>query len=194
MNIRKFAVLVWAFLLGTAAIAGEQHRMRIEIAVESESGPRSFMFDSEESGIDLHSLEVGERRELTDIDGNLASVLRTEDGFELDFDGETIELDELQGGMDLHAHTADVDIDVDKDVSVRKIMMVAPGDEAVTTIISGAAIDEATRDQIREVLTVAGQTDEVVFIDATDLESKADQRAHQKHEVRIIRKEKDATN
>jgi len=86
VTLRKYAVLIWAFLLATAAIAGEEHRTRIDIDIDDEAGQSSFVFDSEDAGFDLDDMAVGERRTLTDDSGNVADVLRTEQGFELDGD------------------------------------------------------------------------------------------------------------
>ena len=50
---KKFAVLFWAFLLATAAIAGEDQRTRIEIEIDDDNtGHRSFKFDSAEADIE----------------------------------------------------------------------------------------------------------------------------------------------
>ncbi len=55
---RKFLVLFWAFLLATAAVAGEEHRTKIEIAIDDDdSGHQSFKFDSKDAGFNLHDTD-----------------------------------------------------------------------------------------------------------------------------------------
>ena len=140
MTIKKFAVLMWASLLATAAIAGEQHRTRIEIAVDDDSGPASLMFDSQSAGFDLHDMVVDDNRQ------------------------------------------------------IKKVKMIKTGDADAVTIITGAAIDESTRQRIREVLESAGQQGDIVFIDGSEFNIDNDKHARGRHEVRIIRKEVDVTN
>jgi len=195
VKIKKFAVLLWAFLLATAAIAGEEHRTHIKIALDDAvSGQQSFMFDSDDAGFDLQSLAVGETRAVTDASGNVANVSRTEAGFEVEVAGETISLGDLGADEDfaMHMHDDAHAVDVDTDVMIegaRQIRIVKTGGADNVTIISGGAIDEATRQRIREALTSAGGGNEVEFIDSTEFNTNG---AHK--EVHIIRKEVDVTN
>ena len=196
MKIKKYVVLFWAFLLATAAVAGEEHRTHIEIAVDDDgSGERSFIFDSAEAGFDLQSLAVGETRAVTDASGNVANVSRTEAGFEIEVAGETISLGDLGAEEDfaMHMHDDAHAVDVDTDVVIegsKQIRIVRKGDAADNvTVISGGAIDEATRQRIREALASAGMDTEVEFIDSTEFDTNGARK-----EVRIIRKELDVTN
>ena len=187
--LKKLLVLFWAFLLAAAAIAGEEQRTRIEIAIDNEeSGQRSFKFDSADAGFNMHDMAVGETRELTGESGNTAQLPRTEDGFVLDDDGEKIDLSDL--------HDADeariVHVDRDHRKKRKKVRMIKSDDDNSVTVISDKAIDEETRERIREVLESAGQDGEVVFIDRNEL--RADGGAHERTEVRVIRKEVDVTN
>ena len=59
----------------------------------------------------------------------------------------------------------------------------------LVSVISGGAIDEATRQRIREALTSAGEDNEVEFIDSTEFNTNGARK-----EVHIIRKELDVTN
>ena len=161
MKIKKYVVLLWAFLLATAAVAGEEHRTHIKIAVDDDGiGQRSFMFDSDDAGFDLQSLAVGESRAVTDAAGNVANVSRTAEGFEVEVAGETISLGDLGAeedfAMHLHgdAHAVDMDTDVMID-GARQIRIVKTGAADDVTIISSGAIDEATRQRIREALAFA---------------------------------------
>ena len=196
MKIKKYVVLFWAFLLATAAVAGEEHRTHIEIAVDDDgSGERSFIFDSAEAGFDLQSLAVGETRAVTDASGNVANVSRTEAGFEIEVAGETISLGDLGAEEDfaMHMHDDAHAVDVDTDVVIegsKQIRIVRKGDAADNvTVISGGAIDEATRQRIREALASAGMDTEVEFIDSTEFDTNGARK-----EDRIIRKELDVTN
>ena len=200
MKFKKYAVLFWAFLLATAAVAGEEHRTHIKIAVDDDgTGQQSFMFDSDDAGFDLQSLAVGETRAVTDASGNVANISRTEGGFEVEVAGETIVLGdpglgdlgaEQDFAMHMHgdAHAVDVDTDVVIE-GARKIKIVKTGDADNITVISGGAIDEATRQRIREALASSGEENEVEFIDSTEFNANG---AHK--EVRVIRKEIDVTN
>ncbi len=92
----------------------------------------------------------------------------------------------------MHMHDDAHAVDVDTDVMIegaRQIRIVKTGDADNVTIISGGAIDEATRQRIREALTSAGEGNEVEFIDSTEFNTNG---AHK--EVHIIRKEVDVTN
>lgn len=99
MNFRTFAVLFWACLLGTAAVAGEQNRTRIEIVVDDDaSGQRSFSFDSQDAGFDLdgqHEIEMhldaatrDRIREVLQSSSQQVEVLFI-DGSEFDVDSDT---------------------------------------------------------------------------------------------------------
>jgi hypothetical protein len=72
--------------------------------------------------------------------------------------------------------------------AVRKIKMIRTDDDEGVTVISGAAIDEATRQKIRDVLPSAGHNSEVEFIDGGEFNDGI------RKEVRVIRKEVDVTN
>jgi phosphoribosylcarboxyaminoimidazole (NCAIR) mutase len=60
------------------------------------------------------------------------------------------------------------------------------------TVISGSEIDADTRARIEEVLKDAGADGDVMFIDGSEM--KDDMQAHEKREVRIIKKEINETN
>lgn len=189
MSLSKYAVLIWAFLLGTAAVAGDHRHTKIAIAVDGdETGEQSFHFDSEDAGFDIQSLAVGESRVWTDENGNVANIMRTTAGYEIDVAGEKIMLDELHGDA-----TGDIDTVVEVD-DVREIKMIKKGVVDDITIISAEPIDEATRRQIVDTLNASGNDSEVIFIDGSELNAHGESHAREKHEVRIIRKELDVAN
>jgi len=172
MNLRTTAVISWACLLATAAIAGEEKRTHIEIEVDDDvSGHQAFTFDSQDAGFDLDSMVVGETRNLTDASGNTADVSRTDDGFEFDVNGKTIKLDNLHEVNGLHdEHEVEIHVDQsDNDViavkRIKKVKMIKTTDAAGVTVISDNGID----------------------VDS-------DMHAHGTHEIRIIKKEIDVTD
>ena len=177
MTLRTLAVFFWACLIGTAAVAGEEHRTEIKIAIDGEDAThRVFRFDSQDSDVDLQALEVGESEVITDSDGNEVKVLRTENGFEFDVEGEKIEIAGLHGEHDfamLHKAHDDDDVVIKKHKQVR---MIKTNDAHGVTIISGDEIDEETRAELERVLKKAGKDGEIVFIDGSEL--KGDQQAH----------------
>ena len=194
MNLRAFTVVLWCCLIASAAIAGEEHRAEIRVEIDSDDNGQSvFKFDSQDSGVDLYELEVGESRTYTDDDGNNVTVMRNEDGFEFDVAGEKIVVaDVMHDEHDLKmlhlAHEGE-NIVVEKH---HKVHMVETTDDAGVTIISGNEIDADTRARIEKVLKDAGNDGEILFIDGSEL--SGDERAERKHEVRIIKKEIDVTN
>ena len=186
--------------MGAAAVAGEEYRTRIEIAVEDDaSGQQAFHFDSQDAGFDLHSMAVGATRTVTDRSGTTADIRRTADGFEFDVNGRIIDLKDLHepgvhGEHEVEMHVDDGDHDVSVVKDVRKVKMIKTDNSDGVTVISGKEIDEATRERIREALRSAGQNDEVLFIDGREFDADIEAQTHGNHEVRVIRKEIDVTN
>jgi hypothetical protein len=186
-------VIAWGCLIAAAAVAGEEHRTEIKIAVEGDdANHRVFRFNSEDSDIDLQNMAVGESQVITDSDGNEVTVSRTENGLEFDIEGEKVEIADMHGKHDLtmiHKSHHDEDIVIEKHKQVR---MIKTSDSNGVTIISGDEIDEATRAALEKVLKDAGKDGDVMFIDGSELQGS--EQAHGKREVRIIKKEIDATN
>lgn len=197
MTIRTIAVFFWAFLIATAAIAGEEHRTQIKIAVDGDAAEhRVIEFDSQDSDVDLHSLAVGESKTLTDKAGQKVVVTRTEGGLEFDVEGEKIEVAHMLGDAE-----GDHEIEImhneheTEDVIVRKhkkVHMIKSHSADGVTIISGDEIDDETRAKIEAVLKEAGKDGDVMFIDGSEL--SGEELAHGVREVRIIKKEIDVTN
>lgn len=194
VRLRTFTVFLWVSLIAGAAIASEQHRAEITIAIDEDHSDHSvFRFDSRDSGVDLHELEVGESKTYTDDDGNEVTVTRNDDGFVFDVGGEKIVVaDFMNDGHDLKMlHLEDVDEDVVVERR-RKVHMVKTDDDVGVTIISGDEIDADTRARIKQVLEEAGKDGEILFIDGSEL--SGDETAERRHEVRIIKKQLDVTN
>ena len=193
MTARAFVLLVWVCLIATAAVAGEERRTEIKIAVDGDAGEHKVLrFDSADSDLDIDSMSVGESQVITDSDGNEVTVLRTEDGLEIDVEGEKIEIGGLHDDHEfamLHG-THDVDdIVVEKHKQVR---VIKSHDTNGVTIITGDEIDADTRAALEKVLRDAGKDGEIVFIDGSEL--GGGEQVHGKREVRVIRKEIDVTN
>lgn len=186
------ALFFWGFLIASAAIAGEEHR--IEIAINGDdNGLSEFRFDSRDAGIDLYELEVGETRTYTDDDGNDVNVTRNKDSFEFEVAGdEIIVADLMHDEHDLRllhlAHEGE-ELAIEKH---HKVHMVETDVDAGVTIISGDEIDVDTRARIEQVLKEADKDGEIVFVDSSDL--SGDEGADRKHEVRIIKKQINVTN
>jgi hypothetical protein len=140
-------------LIGAAAVAGEEQRTEIKIAIDGEdTGHRVFRFDSEDSDVDLQELAVGESEVITDSDGNEVTVLRTENGFEFDVEGKKIEIAGMHGEHDfemLHEVLKGEDVVVEKHKQVR---VIKTNDSNGVTIISGDEIDDDTRATLEKVL------------------------------------------
>ena len=192
MNLRTLTVFFWVFLIATAALAGNEKKAEIIIAVDGDDGGKQVMrFVGDDAGTVLEDLEVGEKQTLTDADGREVTVQRTAEGMVFEVDGRTIEMPEIHGEhhVELHAagHGKEVQIEERREVRIVK----SDGDSGVT-VISREAIDEATRERIRQVLRDSGRKDEVTFVDTADLDDAAAGGTHK--EVRIIRKDRDVTN
>ena len=130
-----------------------RERTHIKIAIDSDAAnEQTFTFDSEASGIDLQSMAIGETQTLTDASGNVATISRTVDGFEVEVAGETIALGNLDGAepFDVFVHEEDHHSDVYVDKHVKNIKMIKTGDDESITIISGQSIGDAARQKIRD--------------------------------------------
>ena len=194
MTLRAFIVIAWCCLIAAAAVAGEEHKTHIKIAIDGEGeSHRSFEWTSDDSDFDLHNLEVGESRTLTDDDGKEVVVTREENGLVFDVDGEKIELMHLNETVDVEVLHDDHDGEnvFIKEHNTEVHMIKADSSDGVT-IISGDEIDDETRAKIEEALKEAGKDGNVLFIDGSEL--SGDEQAQSKREVRIIKKKVDVTD
>lgn len=209
MKLRTFTVFLWGFLIAAAAIAGEEQETRIKIAVATDGDdPEVFEWHSADSGVDLSSLAVGESQTITNENGKEVTFTRTEDGYDIAVDGKNIEVMKMHGGGEIDVdvemlHEGDGHVFVHKihedgeegDVMIKKtknVRIIKSGDEKGVTIISSDAIDEKTRERLKEVLKDAGKDGEILFLDGSEL--SGGETAHGKHEVRVIKKEVDVTD
>ena len=191
MSLRTITLFFWGCLIATAAVAGEEHKMKVEIAIDGE-GDSHRVFKWHGDGTSLDDLEVGESKTITDDDGNEVTLMRTEDGLEIEVEGEKIELMNFDGEFDidvLHGEHESEDVMIK---GHKTIKVVKAGSADGVTIISSDSIDEETRVRIEEALKEGGKEGEVLFIDGSEL--SGDEQAGSKREVRVIKKKVDVTN
>lgn len=199
MTAKAIVVSLFAVVLAAAAFAGEEHRMQIELALDDgQTGQQLFRFDSQDAGFDLQDMQVGESRTITGESGETALVVRTEDGFEFDVGGKKIRMGDVgaaHGVAMVHrGHHADALVNVDEDIHVARALKVIKIDavdaDNGVTIITNESLDEATQQQIRDVLSSSGHTGEITFVD-----TKSTHGDHAGMErVHIIKQEVDVTN
>ena len=61
MNVRAATLFFWGFLIAGAAVAGEEYRSEIKLAIETGGDdPQVFEWHSDDPDADLSKLEVGE--------------------------------------------------------------------------------------------------------------------------------------
>ena len=177
MNVRAVSVFLWGFLVASAALASEEYRSEIKIAIETDGDePQVFEWHSDDPEADLSKLEIGESKTITGDDGREVTVTRTADGLEFNVEGETI-------AMPHEGHHVDVR-------KTKKVKVIKTDDSDGVTIISSDTLDADTRARIEAALEDAGKGGKIIFIDGSDL-SGAEQ-AHGEHKV-IIRKEIEKT-
>jgi hypothetical protein len=187
VNLRTITVFFWAFLIASAAIAGEKHETRIKIVTDdTETG--TFEWHSSDADGDFSDLEVGESKTLAGEGGKEVTVTRTEKGLTFDIDGKTVEMMDV-GGDGEHMIHKDGNVVIKE---MKNVRVIKTDDAADVTIISSDEIDQETRARIEAALREAGKDGEVLFLDGSDLHEDA--QAHGEHDVRIIKKKVEKTN
>ena len=168
MNVRTATVFFWGFLIAGAALAGEEYRSEIKIAIETDGDePQVFEWHSDDPEYDLSKLEICESKTITGDDCREVTVTRTADGLEFNVEGEKI-------AMPHEGHH--VDVRTTKKVKVNKT-----DDSDGVTIISSDALDADTRARIEAALEDAGKGGKIIFIDGSD--RRGAEQAHGEHEV-----------
>lgn len=192
VTIRTFFVFLWAFLIATAALAGEQRRTQITIAVDGDDGAqKEFEWHSDSADFAIDELAIGDSKTLTNEDGNEVTVMRTENGLEFEIEGEKIELIDIDVLHDGHEKLIVHEGHEDGNIVIKKhqnVKVIKTDDTSGVTVVSTNEIDDETRKKIKEALG----DEAVLFIDGSEL--SGDEQVHEKREVRIIRKETDVTN
>ena len=187
VNLRTITVFFWAFLIASAAIAGEKRETHIKIVTgDTEAG--TFEWHNSDADGDFSDLEVGESKTLTGEGGKEVTVTRTEKGLTFDIDGKTVEMMDV-GGDGEHMIHKDGNVVIKE---MKNVRVIKTDDAADVTIISSDEIDQETRARIEAALREAGKDGEVLFLDGSDLHEDA--QAHGEHDVRIIKKKVEKTN
>ncbi len=200
MRLNTLTILITSVLLAAVALAGEEHEMKIEIAVDDgASAPTVIRLDSDAMGFKLHELQEGESRSVVDDAGQSVLVTRMADGFVFDVDGKKIK---VPGMHDDHMAYVSVDADRDSDMDIdvrvmKRIEVKGDANSDDVTIISGKALDDSTKEAIRSVLISAGHAGKALFLDGSELHGDYTM-LHSSDSVREIRiispNEEDVTN
>jgi len=200
MRLNTLTILITSVLLAAVAQAGEEHEMKIEIAVaDGQSAPTVIRLDSDAMGFKLHELQEGESRSVVDDTGQSVLVTRMADGFVFDVDGKKIK---VPGMHDDHMAYVSVDADRDSDMDIdvrvmKRIEVKGDANSDDVTIISGKTLDDSTKEAIRSVLISAGHAGKTLFLDGSELHGDYTM-LHSSDSVREIRiispNEEDVTN
>lgn len=198
MKLRIISITIASLLIAVAALADEEHKMKIEIAVDDGgNAPTMIRLDGDDLGFNLQDLQVGESRSVVDSSGQSVFITRTTDGFVFDVDGKKIEVPGIHDG---HAGQVLPGVDRDRDIDVRVVKQIevkSDADPDDITIISGKELDDSTKEAIRSVLTSAGHAGEIMFLDRSELHG-GHTTVHSSGGVRKIRitssSEEDVTN
>lgn len=200
MRLNTLTILITSVLLAAVALAGEEHEMKIEIAVDDgASAPTVIRLDSDAMGFKLHELQEGESRSVVDDTGQSVLVTRMADGFVFDVDGKKIK---VPGMHDDHMAYVSVDADRDSDMDIdvrvmKRIEVKGDANSDDVTIISGKTLDDSTKEAIRSVLISAGHAGKTLFLDGSELHGDYTM-LHSSDSVREIRiispNEEDVTN
>ncbi len=183
-------MIFWCCLIATAAVAGEEHKMKVKVVTDSGDGSEPRVVEWHDDGTTIDDLEVGESKTITDDHGNEITLTRTEKGLEVEVEGENIELPH-----DKHANMVFIGDGDTEDVIIKEhkmIKVVKADHDAGVTIISKDEIDDETRAKIEKLLKESGKDVEVMFIDGSELHGE--DHAGSRREVRVIKKKSDATN
>jgi hypothetical protein len=169
MNIRNISLLLASLALAGVALAGEETKMKMAIAlVDSDSdGEIRLELDGDELGFNLHDMQEGENRAIVDKEGRNVLITREADGFKFDIDGKTIKMPLFDGEHHGATWVSDGNVeDVDIHAMHDRSMASATSLEGVM-IVSEKPIDDATRQAIKSMLESAGHGSEVRFIDTS---------------------------
>ncbi len=206
-NIRAIGALgaatavLLASLFPALAVAGQAHQQKLVIAIDdgTEDGQVFINVDDAQDAIDIDKLQVGESRSIVDEQGRSILLTKTETGLDLNVDGRVIALpsyDDGQADLEAAAVHPDSDVKIERRIRIERTIDGGDLDDDTVTIISNGVIDDATKEQIRSILSSSGQTGDVVFIDGHGLHdaTSAVHDGHDAHRVKIISKEISATN
>lgn len=179
MKTLKLLALAVTLTCAGMAIADdtEKHEMKIVIEGQSTDDGASFHWVSDDPGVDMANMQVGETRSIVDENGKSVLITREAEGFSFNVDGETIVMPDMGahmatmtmvGGSDM---TADFDVEVIGDHHGMP-MHVSSAMGSGVTIITDEALDAGTQEGIKAVLQSVGRGEEVTFIDGSGADGK----------------------
>lgn len=193
-----------AFLLASLfpglAHAGQAHPQKLVIAIDdgTEDGQVFIDVDDAHDAIDIANLQIGESRSIVDRQGRSILLTRTQTGLDLNVDGKVIALPSYDdpGADPTAAGDIDADVDVRRHIHIERTIEGDDVDHDTVTIISSAAIDDATQEQIRSILSSSSQAGDVIFIDGHGFHDAASaaRDGGDARRIRIISREISATN
>jgi len=169
MKMRKLSLLLASIGLAGVALAGEETKTRVAIAlVDSDShGEVRLELDGDELGFNLHDMQEGENRSIVDKSGRNILITREADGYKFDIDGKTIRMPLFDREYHDATWVSDGDVtDFDVHVMHDSTMATAHSMDGVM-IVSEKPIDAATQQAITSMLESAGHGSEVRFIDTS---------------------------
>lgn len=174
MRIKHIVLLMAIAGFAGGVIAEEQKHMKMAISVvDSENADEmSFKIDSHALGFDLDDMQQGESRSIVDEAGRPILVTRTEDGFNFDVDGKSIDVPDFTNAGHGRAVWISGDADGSHAISKHEVHVVHQSDMTTlhdmrgTMIISPKPIDATTQQAIKSLLESAGYGDKVDFVDS----------------------------
>ncbi len=169
--MRFLAIALFGTLMasGIASAGDKEHKIHVEVIGDGDHAVH-WVGD----GADFKDLEVGETKTIETEGGPTVTVTRTEDGLDVEVDGDSIAIPHAPDGETMAFMMKDgkhenVDIKVMRAPHAMATRIHAPDG---ITIISKGAIDESTQETIRSVLATAGHADEVRFVDSSSMERR----------------------
>jgi len=166
-------------VFGSALADDAEKKAELKIVVAGDGDVKEYHWAGDD--FDLEGMAIGETRTLEGDDGKKATVTRTAEGMQFNFDGQVVTMPP-PGAHGMHmAMMKDGPHDAEFDVEMigNGPHMMPPHVREGVTIISGKPLDDSVKESIRSVLISAGHQDEVRFVDGSP---------EGKH-VRMIRKQ-----
>ena len=192
------AVFLASLFPSLAAHAGQASAQKLMIAIDdgTDDGQIFIDLDDADEAVDIENLQVGESRSFIDQHGRSILITKTEAGLDLTVDGKVIELPSFDGphtGRSMSVD-ADVDVDITRRVHIERRVDGDDRDRDAITIVSTSSIADATKDQIRSILSSSGHSGEIRFIDEQGFHDAASAVDGDGHRIKVISKETSATN
>ncbi len=183
-----FAMSLLAIAAFAANSAAETQQIKIVVDTGAGDEPVTIELDSDKLGFSLSDLADGESRSVVDESGQTVLITRHGDDFQIDVDDQKFEIPAIGGDDVEQLIITDSDAtDVDVRIIKRGGPMGHKGPDDIV-IVSGKALDQSVKDDITAVLTAAGNTGQITFVDRSEHEHHMGGLHEGKHHVKIIRK------